>query len=81
MRNGWSYRARDHRGHPAKRYRADAGDLEQLRALGGRLALDNFGTGYASLGYLQKFRFDKVKIDRSFVCYLGNDDKAAAHVP
>jgi EAL domain-containing protein (putative c-di-GMP-specific phosphodiesterase class I) len=41
--------------------------LSQLRAIGVRLAMDDFGTGYASLGYLQKFRFDKIKIDQSFV--------------
>ena len=44
--------------------------LQELRALGVRLALDDFGSGYSSLSYLQKLPFDKLKIDRSFVTGL-----------
>jgi diguanylate cyclase (GGDEF)-like protein len=54
--------------------------MDSLREMGVRVAMDDFGTGYSSLGYLRKFRFDKIKIDRSFVQGLGKSGEADAIV-
>lgn len=52
--------------------------LEALRAIGVSVALDDFGSGYSSLNYLQKFPFDRLKIDRGFVASLGTSSTAGA---
>ena len=46
--------------------------LNAIQAMGFRTALDDFGTGYSSLAYLCNFKFDKIKIDRSFVTNVSN---------
>lgn len=54
--------------------------LHQLRDFGARICMDDFGSGYSSLDYLRKFRFDRIKIDRFFVKDLTTDDDANAIV-
>lgn len=54
--------------------------LQALRNLGIRIALDDFGTGYSSLSYLRRYRFDKLKIDKSFVCDLEDSAESRAIV-
>lgn len=54
--------------------------LSELRGLGVRVSLDDFGTGFSSLNYLRIFPLDKIKIDRSFITNLGQDTKSTAIV-
>ncbi|MGQ4273102.1 putative bifunctional diguanylate cyclase/phosphodiesterase [Terrihabitans sp. B22-R8] len=51
--------------------------LQSLRSIGVRIALDDFGCGFASIGYLQRLSLDAIKIDRSFVEKVATDVEAA----
>ena len=53
--------------------------VNDLRAVGIRVSLDDFGTGQSSLGRLREFQFDKLKIDRAFVASI-LDDKPSEHI-
>ena len=51
--------------------------IDGLKKLGVAIVLDDFGTGYSSLSYLWQFRFDKIKIDQSFVRAIGKNDNVS----
>ncbi|MEP1142952.1 MAG: EAL domain-containing protein [Henriciella sp.] len=52
--------------------------LRKLKDLGVRIAMDDFGTGFSSLAYLQRFPFDKLKLDQAFVRGLETNDQSRA---
>ncbi len=54
--------------------------MQQLSEMGVRLLIDDFGTGYASLSCLQRYHFDAVKIDRSFIQTVLESDQDASLV-
>lgn len=56
------------------------GDLQALRAMGVRIAIDDLGTGYSSLARLTELPLDMLKIDRSFVSGMGSDERCDAVV-
>lgn len=63
-----------------KDYQRALDNLRRLKALGVRVAMDDFGTGFSSLSTLQSFPFDKIKVDKSFVENINIDDRATVIV-
>jgi EAL domain-containing protein (putative c-di-GMP-specific phosphodiesterase class I) len=61
-------------------YQSALNVLRRLKALGVRIAMDDFGTGFSSLSTLQSFPFDKIKIDKSFVASINRDARATVIV-
>lgn len=54
--------------------------ISSLKGMGISLALDDFGTGYTSISYLQRYGFDRIKIDKSLASQIATDKKAGVLV-
>lgn len=54
--------------------------LQNMRAMGTRIAIDDFGSGYSSLRYLSRFPFDYLKIDKAFIDAIGTESVTAGLV-
>jgi diguanylate cyclase (GGDEF)-like protein/PAS domain S-box-containing protein len=52
--------------------------LDELRRMGIKIFIDDFGTGYSSFSYLKSFKFDGIKIDRSFISNISNESENSA---
>lgn len=63
-----------------KDYQRALDNLRRLKAMGVRIAMDDFGTGFSSLSTLQSFPFDKIKVDKSFVENIHRDERATVIV-
>jgi diguanylate cyclase (GGDEF)-like protein len=54
--------------------------INELRSIGVRISLDDFGSGYSSLAYVRDFPLDEIKIDRSYIFALPNDPRSGVVV-
>lgn len=54
--------------------------IARLKQRGVRLSIDDYGTGYSSLAYIQRLQFDELKVDRAFVTHMATQEKDAAIV-
>jgi EAL domain-containing protein (putative c-di-GMP-specific phosphodiesterase class I) len=54
--------------------------LDELREVGIKVAVDDFGTGYSSLAYLRELPIDELKLDRSFIATMADDERSLAIV-